>query len=217
MMHRILVADSLEIVCTGLTYLVDQQPQFQVVAQTHNGTDTFMRVEQGDVDVVIMGLNMPGENALLTIQRLHELAPQVAILILTVHEEQDCIVRCLQSGAGAYVLKRSPNYQIVKALKALTRHEKYIDPNIMLQPQSIARLNHQDFQAQVTGYDTLSKREREIFPLITLGYGNKEIAQRLCISTKTVEAHKANIMRKLALDCHVDLVHYAVHHHLVNL
>lgn len=216
-MHRILVADSLEIVRTGLTYLVDQQPQFQVVAQTHNGTDTFMRVEQGDVNIVIMGLNMPGENALLTIRRLHDLSPRVAILILTVHEEQDYIVQALQNGASAYILKRSPNYQIVTALRALARHEKCLDPNIVLQPESITQLNHQHFHAQVTGYDALSKREREVFPLITLGYGNKEVAERLCISTKTVEAHKANIMRKLSLNGHVDLVHYAVHHHLVNL
>ena len=223
-MQNILVADDLEIICTGLTYLIDHQnTNWRVTAHTHNGTDTFIAVEQGNIDIVIMELDMPGENGLTTLQRLHDNFPKVPVIVLSTHEERECLTRCFQHGAAAYVLKRSGNAEIINALQHVNRQALYIDANLPLCATERQALTDDCAMGNLTGlsdhcpYERLSRREREVFPLITMGYANREIAQRLCISTKTVEAHKASIMRKLALSCHVELVRFAVHHHLVTI
>lgn len=223
-MKNILVADNLELICTGLTALINHQAtSFQVVDQVTNGTDAYMAVEQSDIDIVIMELDMPGENGQMTLQRLRDSFPDVRVIILSTYEEKDCIAQCFHNGAAAYLLKRSSNAEILNALEHVSNQETYVDPNIPL--------CHDDFQQLANAcscgcsgmnrctahYEQLSRREREVFPLITMGYANREIAERLCISTKTVEAHKASIMRKLSLTCHLDLVQYAVHHHMVNV
>lgn len=224
-MKNILVADHLELICTGLTYLINHQQKslFRVVATTHNGTDTFMAVEQHDIDVVIMELDMPGETGLLTLQRLHDFFPAVPVIVLSTHEDHQCIAQCFRNGAAAYVLKQSANTEILTALQHTLANETYLDENISICPEKLRELYNEctcgctRMGQSRTRYQELTHREQEVLPLVTLGYANREIAQRLCISTKTVEAHKASIMRKLSLSHHVDLVHYAVHHHLVNI
>lgn len=213
-MYRVLTAEYHEITRTGINYLIEQQPFFHVAAEATNTTDLINIVNQGNVDLIIMGLDMPGENGLLTIRQLHNSYPELPILVLSEHEELACVKKCFFFGAAGYVLKCSSNDEIVNALDALIHRRQYLDSNI-----TVSEINlYQTLPTNqcIREYDKLSPREREVFPLAVLGYENKEIAQRLCISTKTVETHKTHMMRKLSLDCHVDLIHYAAKNHLVN-
>ncbi|WP_282800961.1 response regulator [Secundilactobacillus kimchicus] len=217
-MYNVLIADDHAVVRSGLSYLVNQQPNFTVVDEEANGTDTYLRVEQGGIDILIMDLSMPpGESGLITTQRIHEKYPDVRILILSMHEEQEYINKSIHNGAMSYILKTSSDVELIKGLQALSNGENYIDDNIMLTKTDVQEINSDGVDVNLKGYNGLSKREREVFPLIALGYSNKEIASQLFISTKTVEAHKANIMRKLTLTTRADLVRYAIHHNLIDL
>lgn len=217
-MYNVLVADDHAIVRSGISYLVDLQPNFTVVDGTASGTDTYIRVEQGGIDILIMDLSMPpGENGLITTRRIHDKFPKVKIIILSMHEEQEYINKAMANGAMSYILKSSPDSEIVNALKHIINGEKYLDANIIVSKKDIKEINASGNTLKLKGYNSLSKREKEVFPLIALGYSNKEISQKMFISTKTVEAHKANISRKLHLHGRVELVQYAIHHHLIDL
>lgn len=215
-MYNVLIADDHAIVRSGLSFLVNQQANFKVVDEEANGTETYLRVEQGGIDILIMDLSMPpGESGLITTKRIHEHYPDVRILILSMHEEQEYINKAIHNGAMSYVLKSSSDEELLKALKSLSNGENYIDQNIKITKSDIQQINSDGVDVDLAGYNSLSKREKEIFPLIALGYSNKEIAGKMFISTKTVEAHKASIIRKLKLDSRTDLVRYAIHHHLI--
>lgn len=216
-MYHVLIADDHAIVRSGISYLINNQPNFKVVGGTASGTDTYLRVEQGGIDILIMDLSMPpGESGLITTQRIHNKFPRVRIIILSMHEEQDYINKALANGAMSYVLKSSPDEEIIKALKHVANGENYLDSNILISKADLNKIKDEGGQVNLKGYSTLSNREKEIFPLIALGYSNKEISRKLFISTKTFEAHKANITRKLHLHSRVDIVRYAIHHHLID-
>lgn len=116
----------------------------------------------------------------------------------------------------SYIMKSSSDDELLKALKTVASGEEYVDANIVMTKSDVQQNNSDGVDTNLTGYNGLSKREREVFPLVALGYSNKEIAAKLFISTKTVEAHKANIMHKLALNNRADLIRYAIHHHLID-
>ncbi|MTV82158.1 LuxR C-terminal-related transcriptional regulator [Secundilactobacillus folii] len=217
-MYNVLIADDHAVVRFGLATLVNKQPEFKVVDEEANGTDTYLRVEQGDIDILIMDLSMPpGESGLITTKRIHDNFPKVRILILSMHEEQDFINRALHNGAMSYVLKSSSDDELLRALRKLMNGEAYVDQNIKLTTDDLAKINTDGTEVDLKGYASLSKREREVLPLVTLGYSNKEIAADLFISTKTVEAHKANIMQKLKLKNRAELIRYAIHNNLIDL
>lgn len=139
-MYNVLVADDHAIVRSGISYLVDLQPNFQVIGGTANGTDTYMRVEQGGVDILIMDLSMPpGENGLITTKRIHEKFPQVRIIILSMHEEQEYINKAMGNGAMSYILKSSPDSEIIKALQHVANKEEYLDANIIVSKADVKK------------------------------------------------------------------------------
>lgn len=141
-MYNVLIADDHAIVRSGIAYLIDKQPTFQVVGQTANGTDTYMRVEQGDIDILIMDLSMPpGESGLITAQRIHKHYPLVRMIILSMHEEQEYINKAIHNGAMSYVLKSSPDSEILRALTQVSNGENYIDENITLTKKDLSQIN----------------------------------------------------------------------------
>lgn len=215
-MYRVLVADDHAIVRSGLKAIVDEQPDYQVVAEAANGNDTFVRAGQGDIDMIIMDLSMPpGESGLVTTKRIHNQYPKIWILILSMHGEEDYVDQAIKNGAAGYVLKSSPDSEIINAITTVVHGRHYVDENVILLKSDIKNILTDVNKTNLWGHSPLSKREREVMPLVALGYSNKEVAAKLNITTKTVEAHKASIMRKLELDSHVDLVRYAIHHKLI--
>ena len=158
----------------------------------------------------------PGESGLITTKRIHDKFPKVKIIILSMHEEQEYINRAMSNGAMSYILKSSSDGEILTALKHVVNGENYLDANILISKSDLKQINASGADVNLKGYNVLSKREKEVFPLVALGYSNREISEKLFISTKTVKAHKANISRKLHLHSRVELVRYAIHHHLID-
>lgn len=218
-MYNVLIADDHAFIRSGIASLIEKQSQFKVVDQTSNGTDTYLRVEQGDIDILIMDLSMPpGESGLITTQRIHHKFPKVKIIILSMHEEQEYINNAMHNGALSYIFKSSPDSELLNALKHVILNQSYVDSNIILTKSDINEINSAaGIDDNLKGFNDLSKREQEVLPFVALGYSNKEIAAKLFISTKTVEAHKAHIVQKLGLKSHADLVRYAIHHHLIDI
>ncbi|KRM77751.1 LuxR C-terminal-related transcriptional regulator [Secundilactobacillus collinoides] len=214
-MHRVLIATDCAITNAGITAIINQIPGFNVIGQVTNGSDAVTRVANGAINLAVIDLSMRGENALFVLEKLHRRFPKVGILAMDTVSMFNQPAEAIRKGALAYLLMNSPIKEFGRAISAVSQGKLYLDTNLLMNKSEVAQLNHCHEPSQTCGYDTLSDREREVLPLVILGYSNKQIGQRLFISVKTVESHKANIMRKLAVDCHCDLIKYAMQHHLV--
>ncbi|MTV82824.1 response regulator [Secundilactobacillus folii] len=216
-MYRVLITDDHPIYRVGLATVINQQPHFKVVAEASNATDAVVRVAEDNIDIVVMDLVMaPGESGINATQRIHDMFPNVYVLINTDHEDQESIDLALHNGAAGYVLKNSPQSEFEAALATVVCNRIFVDQNIVLTPEDFTNIDSRQCDEQLYYYNSLSAREKEVLPLIVLSCSNKEIASRLYITTKTVEAHKANIMRKLDYPSHAELVSYAIKHRLVD-
>lgn len=215
-MIRVLVADDHVVVRKGLSYLINDQPDMEVVGTVADGIEAYIEVETKEPDVVVMDLSMPpGENGLVTTKRIKEKFPTVKVVILSMHDDEDYVLQAIKAGADGYVLKSSDDQEIIKGIRGV-QQQYYLDQQIPMQDHLLSQLSGNRPVAE-TSYQQLSNREQEVLPLVALGYANREIAERLFISVKTVEVHKANIMKKLALANRVELIRYAVKEKIIDL
>lgn len=213
---KVIIADDHAVVRSGLRFIIGAQDDMEVVGDAADGTEAFLLLEKQTADIVLMDLSMPpGENGLLTTQRIQEHFPDVKVILLTMHDEVGYIQQALAAGARGYVVKSSQDHILLTAIRSVMQGQLYIDPVFGYSAEDIQQLLSGD--SQQNRVDRLSKREKEVLPLIALGYGNKEIADRLLISVKTVEVHKANVMKKLEVDSFAELLQYSVKHHLIDL
>lgn len=203
---RILLADDHETVREGLRMILNAQPDMQVVATASDGREAIAQAEQMTPDVVIMDISMPGLNGLAATMQLTERCPGSRVLTLTRHADSSYLQQLLRAGAAGYVLKQSRPAELLHAIRAVATGGKYVDT-------SIAAPMIGTYAKPVTAPEPtapLSPRETEVLRLIAWGNTNKEIAARLDLSVKTVEAHKANGMRKLGMRGRIDIVRYAL-------
>ena len=205
---RLLLADDHETVREGLRMILNAQPDMQVVATAGDGREAISQAERMTPDVVIMDISMPGLNGLAATMQLTEKCPGAKVLTLTRHADSSYLQQLLRAGAAGYVLKQSRPAELLHAIRSVATGGKYLDPSITAPViGSYAR------QASAPGPEPttpLSPRETEVLRLIAWGNTNKEIAARLDLSVKTVEAHKANGMRKLGMRGRIDIVRYAL-------
>ena len=205
---RILLADDHATVRHGLRLLIDSQPDMKVVSEASDGASAVQRALELKPDVVVMDISMPGMNGLLATRKLKELQSDLAIVMLTRHGDDAYLQELLRAGASAYVLKQSASTELLQAIRAAAAGGQYLDSTIT------ARVTAGFLAKERKGIRKpgapLSDRESEVLRLIASGYSNKEIAARLTLSVKTVEAHKANAMRKLDLNGRIDIVKYAL-------
>jgi two-component system response regulator NreC len=205
---RILLADDHVTVRHGLKLLIDGQPDMEVVAEASDGESAVQRAVDMKPDVVVMDISMPGMNGLVATRALKERQPDAAIVTLTRHGDDAYLQELLRAGVAAYVLKQSAPEELLQAIRVAAAGGQYLDSTLTARvaanflAREGKRLNKQTA--------TLSEREAEVLRFIASGYSNKEIAGRLALSVKTVEAHKANAMRKLGLNGRIDIVKYAV-------
>jgi two-component system, NarL family, response regulator NreC len=205
---RILLADDHETVREGLRMILNAQPDMQVVATAGDGSEALAQCEQVAPDIVIMDISMPGMNGLAATQQLNDRCPGAKVLTLTRHADSSYLQQLMRAGASGYVLKQSRPAELLHAIRSVASGGKYLDAS-MTAPVigSYAR------SAPAPGPEPttpLSPRETEVLRLIAWGNTNKEIAARLDLSVKTVEAHKANGMRKLGMRGRIDIVRYAL-------
>lgn len=207
---RILIADDHAIVRSGLTMLIQAQPDLEVVGTAADGKEAFDLAMDVKPDVVLMDLSMPpGENGWSATARLKKELPSTQVLVLTMHDDEEYLFRVLQAGASGYILKSAPDVDLIQAIRCVAQGTAYLYPSATksLIQEFIRRVHDGE---DVDQYDILSEREKEILSLVSKGYSNKEIAEHLMISVKTVESHKAKVMEKLHLRTRPELVRYAV-------
>jgi DNA-binding NarL/FixJ family response regulator len=207
---RILLADDHETVREGLRMILNAQPDMQVVATAGDGRDAVAQAERITPDVVIMDISMPGLNGLAATSQLVERVPSARVLTLTRHADSSYLQQLMRAGAAGYVLKQSRPAELLHAIRAVATGGKYLDASMTAPVLNTYATKN---SAPVPGPEPttpLSPRETEVLRLIAWGNTNKEIAARLDLSVKTVEAHKANGMRKLSMRGRIDIVRYAL-------
>jgi two-component system response regulator NreC len=197
--------------------LIQAQPDMEVIDTAADGKEAFDKSIRLNPDVVVMDLSMPpGENGLSATARLKEAKPEINVLVLTMHDDEEYLFRILKAGASGYILKSAPDNELIAAIRTVHQGAAYLYP-------SAARTLIQEFLHRVEqgkdldDYQVLTEREREILTYIAKGYSNKEIAELLHVSVKTVETHKAHVMEKLQLKTRPELVKYALKKGLLDL
>jgi DNA-binding NarL/FixJ family response regulator len=203
---RVVIADDHSIVRRGLRAILSAEPSLQIVGETTSGRETVERVLAARPDVLILDLSMPDLDGIAVIESVKPRLPEVKILILTVHEDQELLRAALQAGASGYILKRAAESELVAAIRRVLRDELYVDPSMvqMLRSEPGPGTNR---DAPVV--EALTAREDEVLQLIADGHTNRQIGDLLSISIRTVETHRASISSKLGLRGRADLVRYA--------
>jgi DNA-binding NarL/FixJ family response regulator len=196
--QRIVIAENYTILREGLRVLLSSNPDFEVVGEAEDGRDAIRCVEKFTPDLVLMDLSMPKTNGMDAIEEIKKGCPQTRILVLTVHKSEEYIIAALRAGADGYVLKDATHGELMMAINSVLSGKRYLSPGISERVIE-GYLGREETLKPCSAGDSLTKRERQILKLIAEGYKNKEIADYLCISTKTVEKHRANLMKKLDL------------------
>jgi two-component system, NarL family, response regulator NreC len=208
---RLLIADDHGVLRAGLRVLLNSEPDFEVVGEAADGKDAVEKAEKLQPDVMIMDISMPEMDGLEATRLIQKSCPNIQVLLLTVHEDDRLIRAALKAGAAGYITKRAAEAELVTAVEAVMRGEMYVHPSMMrlllkeLVPKEV------ESQAEDTN---LTPREKEVLQLIAQGHTNVQIAQRLELSPRTVEGHRASLMEKLGLRNRLELVLYAEAHGL---
>jgi two-component system response regulator NreC len=211
---RVLLVDDHAVVRAGLRMLLSADPDLLIVGEAENGAQGMCMARDLAPDVVLMDISMPDMNGIEATRRIKELCPDVAVLALTMHEDDQYFFEMLAAGASGYIPKRAAPNDLIAAIHAVRSGGVFLFP-------SVARLLVTDYRQRVerggsTGvFDILTEREREVLTLIAQGLSNQEIADKLVISIKTVNRHRENIMAKLNLHSRVELVRYAIEKGLI--
>lgn len=209
-MVRIMVVDDHVVVRSGLMLLLDGKHGMTVVGEAADGDEALEVATALRPDVILMDLSMPhGKDGLTATSELKKLLPNTAILILTMHDDEEYLFRSIQAGASGYILKSAPHEELLMAIKHIAAGNAYLHPSATkrLMSDYMDKLKHGEYAG---AFESLTDREREILAKVAQGYSNKEIAEQLIISVKTVETHKSNLMEKLELKTRPDLVKFAL-------
>ncbi len=204
---RILLADDHVTVRHGLKLLIDAQDDLIVVGEASDGESAIRSATALRPDVIVMDISMPGMTGLVATRKLKELLPGIPIVALTRHSDDAYLQELLRAGVSGYVLKQSAPAELLQAIRAAAAGGQYLDSTLTARVTA-GFLAKEGKQARSVAVP--SERESEVLRLIASGFSNKEIASRLTLSVKTVEAHKANAMRKLGLAGRIDIVKYAI-------
>src|SRR4029079_1735993 len=204
---RVLIAEDHATVREGLKLILGAHCDIEVVGDTGDGRTAVALTQQLRPDIVLMDISMPGLNGQKATAQLKECFPEVHVLALTRHQEDGYLQQMLRAGASGYILKQSPPAELLHAIRAVAHGGKYLDAAV-----AGRMMGSYAGRSVVSGQalSELSERETEVLRLIAWGYSNKEVANRLNLSVKTIESHKANAMKKLGMSSRIDIVRYAV-------
>lgn len=208
-MIKILLVDDHAVVRMGLSMLLNSHADMRVVGEASEGNEGIRKALELKPNVVIMDLSMPhGKDGLSATSELKKLMPEVNILILTMHDDEEYLFRAIQAGASGCILKSAPHDELLAAIEMVAKGDAYLHPSATkrLMEEYMGALRH----GNADTFNLLSDREKEILTLVAKGFSNKEIAEQLVISVKTVETHKGNVMEKLQLKTRPELVQYAI-------
>jgi DNA-binding NarL/FixJ family response regulator len=212
---RVLIADDHAVFRSGLRALLEKEPDVEVVGETGDGFATVEAVDHHEVDVLLLDISMPklpGPKVAETVLKKH---PRLAIVVLTMHEDEYYLQELFKIGVKAFILKKSTGTELLQALRAAFRGEQFVDP-------ALARFVISSYVGKNTGKKTgrveiLTPREKEICTFLAYGHTNAEIAKKLFLSERTIETHRTNLMAKLDLKSRAELVRFAIDNGLLKL
>jgi len=212
---RVLLVDDHAILREGIKALLEKQDDIEVVAEAADGREAIPKAVQFRPDVVVLDISMPKMDGLESTRQMKRENPDIKVLVLTMHDNEEYFFQLLRAGASGYVTKKSVSRELVSAIEAVYRGESFFCP-------SMAKFLLSDFlrldkAVENTSQEELTPREREIVKLIAEGYTNQQIADLLHRSVKTIESHRSNILRKLGIHDSIELVKYAVRKKLIEI
>jgi two-component system, NarL family, response regulator NreC len=212
---RLLLVDDHQVVRAGLRMLLEAEPDVEIVGEVGSGEEALQAVKTLQPDIVLMDVAMPGMGGIDATRRIKEAHPNTAILALTMHEDEQYFFEMLNAGASGYVPKRAAPDDLVAAIRVISRGEMFLYP-------TLARVLVREYLQRAGGEQAetshpLTPREIEVLTYIAEGFTNREIAEALCISVKTVDRHRENILEKLNLHSRVELVKYAIEKGLISV
>ena len=205
-MTTIVLADDHHIVRQGVRGLLEASPDMQVVGEVGKGEEVMSEVERLRPDVLVLDLQMPGFNGLEVLQQLDQAGHRPHVVVFSMHDNESYVIDTLRLGAAAYVLKSSPATELLHAIRAVEAGERYLSPP--LSEESIKEYLDSAGASDADRFDALTRREREILGLIAEGHTNAAIGEKLELSRRTVESHRANLMRKLDMDSQASLIRF---------
>jgi two-component system response regulator NreC len=214
-MIKIMIADDHRILRQGIRSLLASQEDFEIIAESSDGRETVKEAIKHKPDVVLMDIAMPNLNGFEATRQIKKKLPETKILVLSMYRDDEYILQALQAGVSGYVLKDVAVEELITAIRAVNNSQYYLSPSISrtVIDASLGKIEKADREP----FDLLTPREREIVQLIAEGYTNKEIAAKLFISVKTVDAHRSHIMEKLDIHDVALLVKYAIRKGLTDL
>jgi DNA-binding NarL/FixJ family response regulator len=213
---RILIADDHAVFRNGLKVLLEKEPDLEVVGETGNGFDTIRAVAETDLDVLLLDVTMPGLSGARVAEAALKDKPNIAIVVLTMHEDEYYLQEFFRIGVRAYVLKKSTGTDVVQAIRAARKGEQYIDPALAGLVIS-SYVGRQPKKQKTERLNLMTPRELEVLTLLAYGHTNAEIAEKLCISERTVESHRNNIMTKMEFKSRAELVRFAIDNGMLKL
>jgi DNA-binding NarL/FixJ family response regulator len=208
---RVLLADDHSIVRAGLRRLIEESGDITVVAEAADGKEALVKAGEASPDVAVIDISMPGIDGLEVVTRLHALRPQLPILVLTMHEEEQYVIRALSAGAMGYVTKRSAPEELVRAVRKVHGGGRYLSEAAS---EALATRVARGAGAE-SPLDSLSNREVQVLRALAIGKTNREIAETYNISIKTVDTYRARLLSKLRLRNNAELSRFAIQHHLI--
>ena len=209
---RILLADDHALVRRGLRLILDAQPDLQVVAEAGDGAEAVSLALSQEIDLAVIDISMPRMTGLQAARELRQRCPELRILILSMHENEQYLYEALRVGASGYVVKKVADRDLVEACRATVRGEPFLYPGAVT---TLVKDHLRRAQAGEEPRNPLTPRETEVIKLVAESYTNRQIAQSLVISEKTVDRHRANILEKLGMRDRVELTRYAIRNGLV--
>jgi len=213
---RVLVADDYAIIRDGLRIMLGNQPDMEVVGTAANGREAIQLVDEHEPDVAVMDISMPELNGIEAIQQMLPRHPHVKVVVLSIHETKPYVYRALKAGVKGYLIKETAGQEVVAAVRAVYRGERYLSHRIadLLTDPSFSYL---EASIEVSPLEALSPREREVMQLVAEGKTSQEIAERLFISSKTVDSYRSRLMRKIGVEDMAGLIKFAIQHGVISL
>ena len=213
---RVLLTDDHTLFRQGIRTLLDAESDIEIVGEAANGTESVDQIGPLRPDIVLMDIGMPGLSSFEAARQIKKIRPETKVLFLTMYDDEDYLVECMEVGGSGYVLKDSPTQQLLLAIRDIYRGGSYLSPRMLSQLVDDFRSRIKTTSRQPR-FATLTPREKEVLKFLAEGDSVKDIAQHLNLSVKTIEAHKFNLMRKLDIHNKAQLVQYAIQKKIIRI
>jgi DNA-binding NarL/FixJ family response regulator len=214
-MISIVLADDHAILRQGVNVLLAEEPEFEVIAETGDGLEALQLTQSLRPDILVLDLEMPGLKGLEVLRQIQNKIPETHVVILSMHAKEAYVIEALRYGAMGYVLKGSNANELIQAIRQAAKGLRYLSPP--LSERAVEAYMQKAQEQTLDPYDTLTNRERQVLYLAAEGFSSTMIGERLMISSRTVETHRAKMMHKLNLHNQTDLIRYAIQKGIIPL